>query len=195
MSNEVIQRAKSNRRKFLLLLALMSAPILISYALFFIDYRPQSKHYGDLIPIVKVSRKGTNVADNTIIRMKDLHGKWVLLTVDSGNCDEICKNKLYFMRQVRMVQGKEKHRIERLFLVNDKIQPDSELVKQYEGTYFVNAAESEILDLIETKDVQTKHIYLIDPIGNLMMRFPENIDGTKMGHDIKRLLHVSQLEH
>ena len=149
MSNEVIQRAKSNRRKFLLLLALMSAPILISYALFFIDYRPQSKHYGDLIPIVKVSGKGTNVADNTIIRMKDLHGKWVLLTVDSGNCDEICKNKLYFMRQVRMVQGKEKHRIERLFLVNDKIQPDSELVKQYEGTYFVNAAESEILDLIE----------------------------------------------
>ncbi|GKS70236.1 cytochrome oxidase Cu insertion factor, SCO1/SenC/PrrC family [Nitrosomonas sp. PY1] len=167
----------------------------MSYALFFTDYRPQSKHYGDLIPIVKVSGKGTNVVDNTILRMKDLHGKWVLLTVDSGNCSEICKDKLYFMRQVRMVQGKEKHRIERLFLINDKIQPDSELMKQYEGTYFVNAEGSEILDSIETKDIQTKHIYLIDPIGNLMMRFPENIDGTKMGHDIKRLLHVSQLEH
>jgi hypothetical protein len=99
------------------------------------------------------------------------------------------------MRQVRLVQGKEKHRIERLWLINDNVIPDAELVKQYEGTYFVNAKDSEVLGSIETKEQQTKHIYLIDPIGNLMMRFPENVDGTKMGHDIKRLLHVSQLEH
>jgi len=158
------------------------------------DYRPQSKNYGDLIPIVKVSGKGTNIADNTILRMKDLHGKWILVTVDSGDCNEACKNKLYYMRQVRTVQGKEKHRIERLWLINNSVKPSAELMKEYEGTYFVNA-DSEILDFIETKEEQTKHIYLIDPIGNLMMRFPENVDGTKMGHDIKRLLHVSQLEH
>lgn len=193
MSNEKIQKA--NRRKFLLLLALMCAPVVVSYALYFFEYRPESKHYGDLIPIVKITGKGTNQADDTILRMKDLHGKWVLVTVDSGYCDEACQKKLYFMRQVRLVQGKEKHRIERLWLINDNVIPDTELVKQYEGTYFVNAKDSEILGSIETRDEQTKHIYLIDPIGNLMMRFPENVDGTKMGHDIKRLLHVSQLEH
>lgn len=193
MSNEKFQKA--NRRKFLLLLALMCAPVVVSYALYFFEYRPESKHYGDLIPIVKITGKGTNQADDTILRMKDLQGKWVLVTVDSGHCDEACQKKLYFMRQVRLVQGKEKHRIERLWLINDNVIPDTELVKQYEGTYFVNAKESEILGSIETKDEQTKHIYLIDPIGNLMMRFPENVDGTKMGHDIKRLLHVSQLEH
>lgn len=194
MSNEVTEKAKSNRRKFLLLLVVMCTPVIISYALYFMDYRPQSKNYGDLIPIVKVSGKGTNIEDNTILRMKDLHGKWVLVTVDSGNCNDACKNKLYYMRQVRTVQGKEKHRIERLWLINNSVKPSAELMKEYEGTYFVNA-DSEILDFIETKEEQTKHIYLIDPIGNLMMRFPENVDGTKMGHDIKRLLHVSQLEH
>lgn len=194
MSNEVTEKAKSNRRKFLLLLVVMCTPVIISYALYFMDYRPQSKNYGDLIPIVKISGKGTNIADNTILRMKDLHGKWVLVTVDSGDCNEACKNKLYYMRQVRTVQGKEKHRIERLWLINNSVKPSAELMKEYEGTYFVNA-DSEILDFIETKEEQTKHIYLIDPIGNLMMRFPENVDGTKMGHDIKRLLHVSQLEH
>jgi len=193
MLNEKIQ--KSNRRKFILLLALMCAPVVISYALYFLEYRPESKHYGDLIPIVKVTGNGTNQADNTILRMKDFHGKWVLVTVDSGHCDEACQAKLYFMRQVRLVQGKEKHRIERLWLVNDDVVPDAELVKQFEGTFFVNAKDSEIISFIETKEIQTKHIYLIDPIGNLMMRFPENVDGTKMGHDIKRLLHVSQLEH
>lgn len=193
MLNEKIQ--KSNRRKFLLLLALMCAPVVISYSLYFLEYRPESKHYGDLIPIVKVNGAGTNQSDNTILRMKDLHGKWILVTIDSGYCDEACQEKLYFMRQVRLVQGKEKHRIERLWLINDNAIPDAELVKQYEGTLFVNAKDSEILGFIETRESQTKHIYLIDPIGNLMMRFPESVDGTKMGHDIKRLLHVSQLEH
>ena len=193
MLNEKIQ--KSNRRKFLLLLALMCAPVVISYTLYFLEYRPESKHYGDLIPIVKVIGAGTNQSDNTILRMKDLHGKWILVTIDSGYCDEACQEKLYFMRQVRLVQGKEKHRIERLWLINDNVIPDAELVKQYEGTLFVNAKDSEIPGFIETRESQTKHIYLIDPIGNLMMRFPENVDGTKMGHDIKRLLHVSQLEH
>lgn len=193
MLNEKIQ--KSNRRKFILLLALMCAPVVISYTLYFLEYRPESKHYGDLIPIVKVTGKGTNQADKTILRMKDLHGKWVLVTVDSGHCDEACKQKLYFMRQVRLVQGKQKHRIERLWLINDDVVPDAELAKEFDGTFFVSAKDSEILSFIETTELQTKHIYLIDPIGNLMMRFPENVDGTKMGHDIKRLLHVSQLEH
>ncbi len=193
MSN--VQLQKSNRRKFLLLLALMSAPVIVSYVLFFTEYRPKSTHYGDLIPIVKVAGIGTNQNDNTILRMKDFHGKWTLVTVDSGQCDEACIKKLYFMRQVRLVQGKEKHRIERLWLINDDVRPDDELIKQYEGTYFVSAKDSEILGYIETQETQTKHIYLIDPIGNLMMRFPEDVDGTKMGHDLKRLLHVSQIEH
>lgn len=193
MSN--VQLQKSNRRKFLLLLALMSAPVIVSYVLYFTEYRPKSTHYGDLIPIVKVTGIGVNQNDNTILRMKDLHGKWTLVMVDSGQCDETCINKLYFMRQVRLVQGKEKHRIERLWLINDEVRPDDELIKQYEGTYFVSAKDSEILGYIETQETQTKHIYLIDPIGNLMMRFPEDVDGTKMGHDLKRLLHVSQIEH
>ncbi|MBS0587483.1 MAG: hypothetical protein JSS37_05880 [Proteobacteria bacterium] len=186
---------KSNRRKFLLLLALMCAPVMISYMLYFFEYKPNSTHYGDLLPVKKVSGKGTNLVDSTILRMKDLHGKWVLVTVDSGHCDEYCKEKLYFMRQVRMVQGKEKHRIERLWLINDDIAPNVELIKEYEGTFFVNAKDSEILGFIESTETQTKHIYLIDPIGNLMMRFPEKVDGTKMGRDLKRLLHVSQIEH
>lgn len=173
----------------------MCAPVIISYALYLSDYKPESRHYGDLLPIVKVSGKVTNITDNTILRMKDLHGKWVLVTVDSGYCDENCKEKLYFMRQVRLVQGKQKHRIERLWLINDDVIPDSELTQEYEGTFFVNAKNSETLSFIETEETQTKHIYLIDPIGNLMMRFPEKVDGTKMGHDIKRLLHVSQIEH
>ena len=193
MSNEAIK--KSNRRKLIGLLILMLSPVVLSYALYFSDYRPKSKHYGDLIPITKMTGSGTNLISNTILRMKDLHGKWVLVHVDSGTCLETCQKKLYFMRQVRLVQGKEKQRIERLWLINDDINPEDKLLKDFDGTYFVKAQHSEMLDQIETRDAQTKYIYLIDPMGNLMMRFPEEMDGKKMGEDLKRLLHVSQMEH
>ncbi len=173
----------------------MLSPVVLSYALYFSDFKPKSTHYGDLIPLVKMTGAGTNIVSNTILRMKDLHGKWVLVHVDSGTCNEVCQKKLYFMRQVRLVQGKEKQRIERLWLINDDVNPETKLLSDFEGTYFVKAQHSEMLDQIETKDAQTKYIYLIDPMGNLMMRFPESVDGTKMGKDIKRLLQVSQMEH
>lgn len=193
MSNEAIK--KSNRRKLIGLLILMLSPVVLSYALYFSDFKPKSTHYGDLIPLVKMTGTGTNIVSNTILRMKDLHGKWVLVHVDSGVCNDACQKKLYIMRQVRLVQGKEKQRIERLWLINDDVDPDDRLLKDFEGTYFVKSQHSEMLDQIETKDRQTKYIYLIDPMGNLMMRFPEAVDGTKMGQDLKRLLQVSQMEH
>lgn len=173
----------------------MLSPVVVSYTLYFSDFRPKSTHYGDLMPLVKMAGTGTNIQDNTILRMRDLHGKWVLLHIDSGSCDEACQRKLYLMRQVRMVQGKEKERIERLWLINDAVKPEDRLFKNFDGTLFINAEQSEMLGLVETKDTQIKHIYLIDPQGNLMMRFPEGADGTLMGKDLKRLLQVSQVEH
>ena len=193
MSNENVQKA--NRRKFIILLVLLLTPVVLSYSLYFSDYRPESSNYGELIAIQKLSGSGVNQQDNTILRMKDLHGKWVMLMVNSGHCDEACQLKLYHMRQVRLVQNTEKHRIERLWLIDDNVPADAELVEKYEGTLFINARDSELLDLIPTRESQRNYIFLVDPIGNLMMRFPEDLNPTLMGKDIKRLLHVSQLEH
>lgn len=194
MSNEIIK--KSNRRKFVLLLVLLFSPVVISYTLFFMGYRPGSVNYGDLVEIEKLTGSAGVIQDtNKILRTKDLHGKWIMLTIDSGNCDEACQLKLYYMRQVRTMQNKEMNRIERLWLIDDNEKVDPELLKDYEGTLFVNARDSELLQQIPTQESRRKHIYLIDPMGNLMMRFPENLEPRKMSDDIKRLLHVSQMEH
>ena len=193
MLNENVRKA--NRRKLVILLVLLCSPVVISFVLYFSDYRPGSINYGDLIGIQKLSGSGINQQDNTIFRMKDLQGKWVMLMVNSGHCDEACQLKLYHMRQVRLVQNTEKHRVERLWLIDDNVPADAELVEKYEGTLFINARDSELLDLIPTKESQRNHIFLVDPLGNLMMRFPAELNPTLMGKDIKRLLHVSQLEH
>ena len=193
MSNEAIKR--SNRIKLILIGVLLLSPIIASYTLFFTGYRPGNINYGDLIDVHKMVGSGVRQDTNEILRMKDLHGKWIMLTVDSGHCDEACDLKLYYMRQIRTMQHKEMDRIERVWLIDDNVKAEPELVEKFKGTFFVNAQDSELLDQIPPRDSQRKHIYLIDPMGNLMLRFPEEIEPRKMSDDIKRLLHVSQVEH
>ena len=73
--------------------------------------------------------------------------------------------------------------------------PAPEIVKDFEGVLLINAKDSDLLSEIPAPVSNRDHIYLIDPIGNLMMRFPKNPDPAQMAKDIKRLLKVSQLEH
>ena len=187
---------RSNRIKFVMIGVLLLSPIVISYTLFFTGYQPgSSMNYGELLDLQKLSGSGVIQRKNVIFRVKDLHGKWVMLTVDSGNCDEACKQKLFFMRQIRTMQNKNMHRIERLWLVDDNVPVEDTLWDEYDGTLIVNAQDSELLNQIATGETRRKHIYLIDPYGNLMMRFPEQLEPRKMSEDLKRLLQVSHDEH
>lgn len=193
MSNESVTR--KNRRTLILLALVLSAPFIASYTLYFWNVRPQSVNYGDLIEVRQLKGTGLNDADRTIFRMRDLRGKWVLMSIDSGACDEQCQKKLYYIRQVRTYQNTEMDRIERLWLIDDEQKPSPEVLSDYEGMHVILAKNSELLKEVPAPGSQHDHIYLIDPIGNLMMRFPKDPDPGKMAKDIKRLLKVSQLEH
>jgi cytochrome oxidase Cu insertion factor (SCO1/SenC/PrrC family) len=196
MLNEAEKKLKkAHKRKLMAMIALLLTPIVISYALHYSDYRPGTINYGELIDMVDFEGSAVNQADNTIFRARDLHGKWTMITVDSGDCNEYCDEKLYKMRQVRTVQNKEMHRVERLWLIDDDVIIDSRLLEMYKGTIFVDAKDSELLESLKPIDSQRLYMYLVDPIGNVMMRFPEDADPSEMVEDLKRLLHVSQLEH
>jgi cytochrome oxidase Cu insertion factor (SCO1/SenC/PrrC family) len=170
-------------------------PIIASYTLHFWNVRPGTLNYGELLEVKPLKGTALNEADKTIFRLRDLRGKWVMLSVDSGTCDEQCQKKLYYMRQVRLVQNTEMDRIERVWLIDDGKTPAPEIIKDYQGMWVLNAKDSDLLKELPAKISLHDHIYLIDPIGNLMMRFPKNPDPKKMSNDIKRLLKVSQLEH
>lgn len=196
MLSETEQKLKqAHKRKLLAMLALLLAPVVISYALHYSDYRPGTINYGELIDMEDFEGNGLNQVDNTIFRASDIHGKWTMLTIDSGDCNDYCEQKLYKMRQVRLVQNKEMHRVERLWLIDDNARFDATFLEKYEGTLFVNAKGSELLESLKPVESQRLYMYLVDPIGNVMMRFPENADPSEMVEDLKRLLHVSQLEH
>jgi hypothetical protein len=112
----------------------------------------------------------------------------VLVQFDGGACGARCERKLYFMRQVRRAQGKEMPRVARLWLVTDKVAPRAEVLSAIEGTLVVPAPAG--LDFPAEQSV-SDHIYLVDPLGNLMMRFPREADPSRVIKDIQRLLRAS----
>lgn len=193
MSNESATR--KNRRTLILLALLLGGPFIASYTLYFLDVRPGTVNYGELLDVKPLKGTASNEADDTIFRMRQLRGKWALISVDSGACDEQCRQKLYYMRQVRLIQNTEKERVERVWLIDDGKTPTPELAHEYEGLRIINAKDSELLDGFPSNTSQRDHIYVVDPIGNLMMRFPKDPNPSKMAKDIKHLLKVSQLEH
>jgi hypothetical protein len=174
----------------------MSAPFIASYTLYFSKARPDgSVNYGELLEVKTLAGDGLNLADDTIFRIRDLRGKWALISVDSGACDEYCRKKLYHMRQARLVQNAERDRIERVWLVDDAQAPAAGSGEEFEGVWRIRAAGGGMLEQFPAGATPRDHIYVVDPIGNLMMRFPKNPDPALMAKDIKRLLKVSQLEH
>ena len=118
-----------------------------------------------------------------------LKGKWVLVQFDGGACDARCERKHYFMRQVRRAQGREMQRIARLWLVTDAVQPRPELLAAIEGTIAMPGGS--LAATFPAEGVVTDHIYLLDPLGNLMMRFPRDPDPSRVIKDLQRLLKVS----
>ncbi len=194
MAEEKINKTKG-RYTLLLIILILGSPVFLATGYYLMGFNPGSMNYGTLLEVQKLKGDGLNQMDNTIFRMKDLHGKWTMVTIDSGECNEACKLKLFYMRQARIIQHTEKDRVERLWLIDDNKTVSDELREEHEGTLFISAKGSELIKAIETEKTHRNHIYLVDFMGNLMMRFPEDLEPKKMSEDIKRLLHVSQLEH
>ena len=99
------------------------------------------------------------------------------------------------MRQVRLTTGKHRDRVQRLWLVTDDASPAADLLKQHAGMVTARVAPETAGSLFEPAAGQqaVDHIFLIDPLGNLMMRFPAQTDPSKMKKDINKLLKASRI--
>ena len=127
--------------------------------------------------------------------LEQWRGKWILLQVDGAGCDKACQQKLYYMRQLRLTQGKEMDRIERVWLITDNTPVDIGLMKQYDGTHLLRVDPQKLAAWLPVVEGTTAsdHMYMIDPLGNLMMRFPKDPDANKIKKDIIKLLKASSI--
>ncbi|MGH8682624.1 MAG: SCO family protein [Burkholderiales bacterium] len=146
-------------------------------------------NYGELVEPRPMPRTTLQRLDGPAFTLAELHGKWVLLQVDDAACGPPCQEKLFHMRQVRLAQGRNMDRVERVWLLLDAGRPAPEIAPLHAGAVVARAA-SELLAALPATDVRD-HIYLLDPRGNVMLRFPKHADPKRMIKDLERLLKYS----
>lgn len=171
--------------------------MVLSYLTYYVIKPEGRTNYGALLdprahPIPEL---GTAALDGKPATLKDYAGKWILLQADAADCAKPCKDKLYWQRQVRLTQGKDMERIERVWLVTDDAPLETALMKEYDGTRILRVDPKKLAAWLpaEQGTAISDHIYVIDPLGNLMMRFPKDPDPNKIKRDITKLLKASRI--
>ncbi len=185
--------ANRSRRSLFLLGALCIAPVIASYVMYYAVPPARQTNYGELMATRPLPDAQLALDDGSAFRISSLKGKWVLLIADSGSCDDHCRGKLYQIRQLRLTQGKDMARIERAWLLTDDAVAPRAAVNEYPGTWLIRAAGSAVLRDLPAPRSPADHIYVVDPLGNLVLRYPRDADPRKIIRDISRLLKTSRI--
>lgn len=192
-----IEQRRAGRRKMFALLAVCLAPLIASYLTYYV-IKPQARtNYGALLdPRAHAAPPlGITTLDGRPAALDALKGKWILLQVAQSECAPPCRTRLHDMRQLRLAQGKDKERVERVWLITDREPLETLLMREYDGTHMLRADAAALNAWLpaDAGTVPTDHLYLIDPLGNLMMRFPKDADPNKIKKDLAKLLKVSRI--
>lgn len=199
MDARAVQRQQaSGRWKLFAIIAICTTPMLASYLTYYV-IKPQAKtNYGTFLRSDVHSVPAalhTASLDGKALPLTTFEGKWLLLQVDSGSCADACRKKLYDMRQLRLTQGRERDRVERIWLITDAAPLDTVLMREYDGTQMLRAQGDAVNKWLpaETGASATDYLYLVDPLGRLMMRFPKDRDPNLIKKDLGKLLRASSI--
>jgi hypothetical protein len=121
-------------------------------------------------------------------------GKWSLLYTGSGNCDRNCQQALYQLRQVRLALGKDMSRVQRFFIATSGT-PDAGLISSVHPDLIVidSSTAASVRVLVALGTYSEADVFVVDPLGNIMMRFPVGTTMKDMHKDLTLLLKASTI--
>lgn len=196
-------RRRTSYAPLWILVAVTFLPVIAAWLYYtFYDYMPHLKtsNYGQLVsPVRPVQSFDLVSLDGQPYSANALQGKWTLLTVGASDCAEQCQKNIYVMRQVRLATDRERGRIQRLFILDDRRQLDEFLTRLdgYEGMAVATGSRRALDNfyaILDTGSGQVMdRIFIIDPLGNYMMEYPVGMDPELILKDLKRLLEVSKI--
>ncbi len=191
------RRTRAGRWKMIALLLVCAAPVIASYFTYYV-IRPEGRRsFGELIepqrPLPEMLALDLAGATH---RLPELKGQWLLLTTGGASCAEACQQQLYFQRQLRELMGREKERLDRVWLINDAAPVPDTLQAALQGATALRVPADDLARWLVPAAGQRieDHLYVVDPMGNLMMRFPAGMDveaAAKAKRDLERLLRAS----
>lgn len=182
----------SPRAKLLLVVAIFALPIAASFLAYHLVEPKATGNYGELLlPPATITPHAFERAAGSSFRFESLRGRWVIVVSDSGTCPAPCVEKLTAVHKARLSLGREAGRVTRVFVADDLAAPDAAALAAFPGTEAVRTPQG--LQLPPGAVNDRAHIYLVDPLGNVMMRWPARAEPKRMLQDLKRLLKASQV--
>ncbi len=194
MNEPLNPRQKSGRRAFLLINFLFFGPLAIAVFIYATgDWRPAgSLEKGELLwPPVTIPDITLAEASGREPR-KHLRGVWSVLYTGPGSCDELCKSRLVDIRQMRLTFGKDASRLQLVFLAESGSIDRAYMTVEHPALYVVDA-EKAAEPLATLPERTVGDLYLVDPQGNVILRYPREMPIADMRADIKKLLKLSQI--
>jgi hypothetical protein len=191
------QRTARGRLRMLAVLLVCAAPVLASYLTYYVIRPEARRNYGELIdpqrPLPALA--GSTLAGKPV-PLPSLKGQWLLVSVAGGACESACERHLYLQRQLRESLGQDKERVDWLWLVADgaPVREPLRLALSQAVVLRVPAPALERWLAPAPGRNLSDHLYVVDPMGNWMMRFPAGLDtggAAKARRDLERLLRAT----
>jgi hypothetical protein len=198
LEGEVRRRTALGRLKMMAVLAVCAAPVIASYFTYFV-IRPEGRNnYSELIAPPRPMPESLTLTDTQgkAVQPSSLQGQWILAVVADAACDATCERNLYLQRQLRETLGREKERLDKVWFVTDGGVPRREVEQAVStGTPAVvlHVPRQQLAKWLSPAADRSlaQHLYVIDPMGQWMMRVPADPDPSKLKKDIERLLRAS----
>jgi hypothetical protein len=205
MSASETQLRSRNLRTLAVLAALFLLPLVIAFCTYYgTDWRPSAHlNHGQLIeparplPAVALPRvaleRSTPAAPPATA--SPFRGQWSLVYVGGGDCDASCRESLYVMRQTRLGLNNDMTRVERVFLVSGRCCDRGFLAREHPGLEVLDASApaAEALLALFPGEGREHTLFIVDPLGNLMMGYDARGNPHGLLEDLKKLLRLSHI--
>jgi hypothetical protein len=182
----------------ILVLLICAAPVAASYFTYYLVRPDGRRNFGDLIdPQRPLPDLNATTLDGRSVNLRSLKDQWLLVSVAGGACDAACANHLYFQRQLREGLGKDKDRVDWVWLVDDAAPVADALQPALRDATVLRVSKTALAQWLapQTGQQLEDDLYVVDPMGNWMMRFATGVDlktAPKIKKDLERLMRGSE---
>ena len=204
MTGTDVSDVRRGRRRLVALAALFFVPLAIAFWMYYAPggWRPAGDaSKGDLIdPARPIAAIALPTMDGGTTDAQFLSGRWTMLYVGDGLCDDRCRKALYLMRQSHIALNKDMDRVQRVFLVTGRCCDRGFLAQEHPDLLVArveDAASAALLEPFPAYDgvsgAAAGRIYLVDPLGNLLMSYAPAAPDKALLTDVKKLLRLSHI--
>ena len=192
-----LRRTAYGRLKMLLVLLVCAAPVIASYLTYYVIRPAGRTNYSTLVlPTRSMPDLALRTLDGATLKASTLRGQWLLLVVGPAACDAGCEKRLFMQRQLREMLGRDRERLDKVWLITDEQVLPGAMQSALQGAAPVRALRvprAAVASWLAPADGQAleDHLYLVDPMGEWMMRVPADPDPGRVKRDLERVLRAS----